>query len=113
MSMMRMPLLILVILFAACRATPVPERSDANARQPATADTTRQMVQQMIGGHIPSMLVSVAAKLRIADHLRDGPRSVADLAKATRTHEDSLYRLLRALTELGLVYESLRRPEAG
>ena len=105
MSMMRMPLLILVILSAACRPAPAPEQADTNARPPAAADTTRQTVQQMIGGHIPSMLVSVAAKLRIADHLRDGPRSVADLAKATRTHEDSLYRLLRALTELGLFVE--------
>ncbi len=51
------------------------------------------------------MLVSVAAKLRIADQLREGPQSVASLAAATRTHQDSLYRLLRALTEIGIFSE--------
>ena len=63
----------------------------------------------MINGHIPSMLVSMAAKLRIADHLRDGPQPVATLAARTSTHEDSLYRLLRALTEIGVFIEEPSR----
>jgi hypothetical protein len=69
----------------------------------------RERIQGMINGHIPSMLVSVAAKLRIADHLRDGPQSVATLAAKTSTDEDSLYRLLRALTEIGLFGEEPAR----
>jgi hypothetical protein len=71
----------------------------------------------MIGGHVSSMLVSVAAKLRIADRLREGPQPVAALAAATKTHEDSLYRLLRALTEVGVFVEeplgTFRLNEAG
>lgn len=43
------------------------------------------------------MAVSVAAKLRIADHLATQPRHVAELAELTQTHAPSLYRLLRAL----------------
>jgi hypothetical protein len=34
-----------------------------------------------------------------------GPQPIAALAAATKTHEDSLYRLLRALTEVGVFIE--------
>jgi hypothetical protein len=78
-----------------------PPRADTGIAVPSA----RAQVQSMINGHIPSMLVSVAAKLRIADHLRDGPQSVATLAMRTGAHEDSLYRLLRALTEIGVFAE--------
>ena len=50
-------------------------------------------------------MLHVAAKLRIADHLQQGPLSVRELAKRTSTHEDSLYRLLRALAGLGVFAE--------
>ena len=63
----------------------------------------------MIDGHMASMMVSLAAKLRIADHLREGPQPIATLAAATKTHEDSLYRLLRALTEIGVFIEEPAR----
>ncbi|MFZ0850291.1 MAG: methyltransferase [Hyphomicrobiaceae bacterium] len=39
----------------------------------------------------------MAASLRLADLLKDGPRTSEDLAQATGTHARSLYRLLRAL----------------
>lgn len=48
------------------------------------------------------MAVSVAAKLRLADHLAAGPMPAADLAAATNTHPESLYRLLRALASVGV-----------
>jgi hypothetical protein len=52
-----------------------------------------------------SYLVVVAAQLGVADLLAPGPRSIADLAAATGTDGQSLYRLLRALTSRGLFRE--------
>jgi O-methyltransferase len=53
-----------------------------------------------------SHAVSVAATLGIADLLRDGPKSCAELAQATRTHASSLYRVMRALACIGVFAES-------
>jgi hypothetical protein len=50
-----------------------------------------------------SQVVYVAAKLRIADVLSDGPRSWAEIAAATSTPASSLLRLLRALHTLGVI----------
>ena len=52
-----------------------------------------------------SRALMVAAELGIADLLRDGTRPSADLAQATRTHEPTLYRLLRALASIGVLHE--------
>jgi hypothetical protein len=117
------PALLAVLLLAlvsatACGSVDPPEESPApqvNVTRPPSS--ARERVQGMIGGHIPSMLVSVAAKLRIADHLRDGPQAIATLAARTGAHEDSLYRVLRALTEIGIFTEepprTFRLNEAG
>jgi hypothetical protein len=56
---------------------------------------------QAASGYMVSAALSVAAKLKIADLLADGPRSVADLAAATASNEDALYRVLRALVSVG------------
>ena len=45
--------------------------------------------------------IYVVAKLGIADHLRDGPRRVNELAEATGTHAPSLKRVLRLLASAG------------
>ncbi len=55
-----------------------------------------QMLNLLAGAWV-SQAISVAASLRIADHLRDGPKSCEVLAEATRTNPGALYRLLRAL----------------
>jgi hypothetical protein len=60
------------------------------------------MLPMIWGIHI-SRAVYVAAELRIADLLADGPVSSAELARATRTHELSLYRVLRLLAALGVL----------
>lgn len=46
--------------------------------------------------------IFVAAKLGIADLLKDGPRSMAALAQATSTDSGSLYRMMRALASRGM-----------
>ncbi|MGP0072757.1 MAG: methyltransferase dimerization domain-containing protein [Bryobacteraceae bacterium] len=60
---------------------------------------------QMVQGLWVSRGVYVAAKLGIADLLKDGPKSSAELANATGTDASALYRLLRALDSVGVFLE--------
>ncbi len=62
-------------------------------------------LSQMITGTWKSQAIYAAAKLGIADLLKDGPRSVDDLAKRTDTRSELLYRLLRALASVGVFAE--------
>lgn len=64
-----------------------------------------EQMLRLISGYWVSQAVYVAAKLGLADLLKDGPRSSADLATGTQTHGPSLYRLLRALASLGVLAE--------
>lgn len=52
-----------------------------------------------------SQAVCVAAELRIADLLADGPKDVAQLARSTECEAPSLRRLMRALVSLDLCAE--------
>ncbi|MCF4968132.1 methyltransferase [Nostoc sp. CMAA1605] len=52
-----------------------------------------------------SRCVYVVAKLGIADLLKDGAQHCDTLAKATDTHSDALYRILRALASVGIFAE--------
>jgi hypothetical protein len=52
-----------------------------------------------------SQALHVAAQLGLADLLKEGPRSVPQLAEATGAHARSLYRLLRALAGVGAFAE--------
>jgi ubiquinone/menaquinone biosynthesis C-methylase UbiE len=65
----------------------------------------QQHLGQLICGYWHSQCVYVAAKLGIADLLKDGPQSVDELAKRTSSHRASLYRVLRALASLGVFTE--------
>ncbi|MGH9661628.1 MAG: methyltransferase, partial [Bryobacteraceae bacterium] len=56
-------------------------------------------------GHWIMQAIYVAAKLEIADLLRDGPRSSADLAQSAGANPRALYRLLRALASAGVFAE--------
>lgn len=60
---------------------------------------------QMFASSWISQSIYVVAKLRIADLLKDGPKSSDELAKATETHANSLYRVLRALTSVSIFAE--------
>jgi hypothetical protein len=68
--------------------------------------TPSQQLSQLIMAYWHSQAVYVAAELGIADLLKDGPRPVADLAAATHTHPESLFRLLRALASIGVFAET-------
>ncbi len=58
---------------------------------------------QMASGYWLSQAVYVAAKLGIADLLESGPKSSGELAVATGCDPASLFRVLRALSSVGLV----------
>lgn len=64
-----------------------------------------QMLLQMIISPWISQAIYVAAKLGIADLLKDGSKSIEELAKCTQTHTRSLYRVLRALSSVGIFSE--------
>ena len=70
-----------------------------------TDTSTHQQLDQMITGYWISQAIYAAAKFSIADHLNDGPKSVEELATASSTNPDALYRLLRALASVGIFAE--------
>ena len=82
--------------------------------QTSAAQTPHEMppeaqIMQLATGQFVSQAVYVAAKLGIADLVADGPKTVADLAAATRSDERSLYRLLRTLASVGVFTETGER----
>ncbi len=74
------------------KAEGVPGMADVGAGPPPGV-----ALMQMAQGFMVAKALQMAAILGIADLLAGGARSVADLAVATGTHEQSLGRLLRAL----------------
>ena len=60
-------------------------------------------------GHWVARLVHIAAKLRLADLLKGGPRTVEDLAAAANVQAPALYRVLRALASVGIFAETTGR----
>ncbi len=59
----------------------------------------------LIGGMQVTQMIYVAAKLGVADHLEDGPKSSAHLAELVEADPPALYRLLRSLASLGIFAE--------
>lgn len=65
----------------------------------------RTQMRRMLFGHMLSQAISVAAELRVADLLADGPKGADELADRAGCHSPSLGRLLRALAAFGVVVE--------
>ena len=65
-----------------------------------------RILLQMALGKWGCKALAVAADLGVADVLRDGPLSAAEIARRTASDGDALYRLLRALASLGVFEES-------
>jgi hypothetical protein len=74
------------------------------ANNPHQAPPSAQLLD-MIFGFALSRSIAVAAQLRVADQLKDGPKSADELAQAIGAHPLSLYRLLRALAGAGIFAE--------
>ncbi len=66
----------------------------------------REALLKIVNGYMLSQCVYVAAKLGVADFLRQGPKTPAELAAATGVHSESLFRVLRTLASAGIFSES-------
>ena len=66
---------------------------------------TQAQLGQMITAYWTSQAIYAAATFGIADLLNDGPKSADELASATGTKSELLYRLLRALASVGVFAE--------
>jgi hypothetical protein len=66
----------------------------------------RDRLRQLVNGYQVTQAIHVAVVLGLPDLLASGPRSASDLAAETGTHSESLYRLLRAVTSVGLLRTS-------
>lgn len=84
--------------FLSTRSIPAQTSSKPPALPPQT-------IVRMIRGYQQTQLFYVAAKLRIADILKDRAKTVAELAAAAHAHQDSLYRVLRTLASIGVFTE--------
>jgi hypothetical protein len=71
-------------------------------RQACSSLSSVPLLEMAMGAWV-SQAIYVAAKLGIADVLRDGPKSCDEIAAVTRTPAPSLSRLLRALRSLGVI----------
>jgi hypothetical protein len=77
--------------------------SNANTEQALPPHV--QLVQIGTAGFV-AKIVSVAAKIGVADHLADGPRDAESLAPKLGLHASSLHRFLRTLASIGVLTET-------
>lgn len=77
----------------------------ADQPQKPTDRPSPEALLQMTTGHWISQAIYAAAKLGIADLVKDGPKLCEELAQATEVHPHRLYRLLRALASVGVFRE--------
>ncbi|EFA76409.1 O-methyltransferase family 2 protein [Heterostelium album PN500] len=65
-----------------------------------------KQVYTIMSGVQRSKALEVCTKLRIAEHIApESSKSVGDLSKELKVHEDTLYRFMRALTSMSLFQE--------
>lgn len=65
-----------------------------------------EVMRNLAIGYWVARLVHIAAKLKLADLLKRGPRTVEDLATAAGIQPQALYRILRALASVGVFAET-------
>ncbi|HEX6223110.1 MAG TPA: methyltransferase [Chryseolinea sp.] len=70
-----------------------------------TQNSVASSLRELIMGFRNTQLISVAAKLNLAEHLKSGPKTAEELSEITHTNPAGLHRLLRALTSLGIFEE--------
>jgi len=63
------------------------------------------IILDMLLGMMKTQAIHEAVRLNLAERLKDGPKSLADLASETKTNPNALMRLLRTLESLGLFTE--------
>jgi hypothetical protein len=86
-------------------STPASGGQERPSSNRYASDTPAGKLRDIILGHRVAMMVGVVAELGVADVLKGGPKSVEELAAATKSHPMSLYRVLRALASFGIFAE--------
>ena len=76
--------------------------------KPETLPPEARMMKFILGKWI-SKPIHLAATLGMADILAKGPTNVHKLSEITETHESSLYRMMRALSGVGIFAETRER----
>ena len=69
---------------------------------PSNDPPPAQLMFGMITGFWVSQIIGVAARLNIAEHLRDGAKSAQELARLAGAEPSALYRVLRAAASIGV-----------
>ncbi len=77
----------------------------SHAPDPAVA----AQIVEISRGYMAATCLYAAAKLKIADFIADGPKPVSEIARASRTNEDALYRIMRALATVNVFRETASR----
>jgi hypothetical protein len=72
--------------------------------KPNESTISAQLMQFILRKWI-SKPIYVVAELGIADLLSEGPKSIKYLAQASQSHVPSLYRIMRALANVGIFSE--------
>ena len=76
----------------------------ANAPSPPTEPLPPNMaLMQMVFGKAITQAISVVARFKLADLMATGPKTADELAAAAGLHAGHLYRVLRALTSVGVL----------
>ena len=79
--------------------------SQATLTPSAAQVSAPEFIMQIGTGYILSATLYAVTELNAADLLVKGPRTVAELATATKAKEESLYRALRSLAQIGIFEE--------
>jgi O-methyltransferase domain/Dimerisation domain len=82
-------------------SSPAAQSTPGPARYP-------QMIM-LARGYASAACLYAAARLKIADLVAGDPKAVSELARASRVNEDALYRVLRALSSIGVFRETTPR----
>lgn len=67
------------------------------------------LLHEVADGLLHATALYAVTRLRVAEHLKSGPRPVSELAAKVGANEDALYRLLRSLASLGIFAETKPR----
>ena len=70
-----------------------------------SGETSAEIIHGLARARMISNALVAAAELGIADYLTESPKSVKELASATATREEALYRLMRCLSFAGIFEE--------
>jgi len=76
-----------------------------NSSREAVQPSPVVLLRDLVTGMRFTQLIYVAAKLGIADLLKDGSKSIDELASKVGAHPRALYRVLRALASIGIFAE--------